>query len=94
MKFKEINFNTEDLETINGLHTIFVTASPVLTNEVKRYFGKLTSHVKEELVKKNKIAQLVEDGRGDQKNEEDDEDEDPALKELEKLIPKLTKEDS
>lgn len=35
-----------------GLHCIFVTASPVLTNEVGRYYKKLTSQIKEELEKK------------------------------------------
>lgn len=41
----------EDLDENFGLHCIFVTASPVLTNEVKRYYKKLTDKVKEELEK-------------------------------------------
>ena len=35
-----------------GLHCVFATASPVLTNEVERYYNKLTDQIKEELNKK------------------------------------------
>lgn len=35
-----------------GLHTVFVTASPVLTNEVKRYYQKLTMQIQIELKKR------------------------------------------
>lgn len=34
-----------------GLHMIFVTASPVLTIEVKRFYESLKERVKEELKK-------------------------------------------
>jgi len=40
------------------LHSIFVTASPILTNEIRRYYKKLTDQIKEELKKKQeKIKQ-------------------------------------
>lgn len=47
-------FGSEDVDTRCGLHIIFATASPVLTNEVKRYYEKLNSHLKEELERKEK----------------------------------------
>jgi tetratricopeptide (TPR) repeat protein len=43
----------EDIDNRCGLHTIFVTASPVLTNEVRRYYLKLNDHIKRELERKN-----------------------------------------
>ena len=42
---KDINFGSEDVEKSFGLHTIFVTASPVLTIEVKRFYEKLNERV-------------------------------------------------
>lgn len=37
-----------------GLHCVFLTASPVLTNEIERYYKKLTDNIKLELEKKKK----------------------------------------
>ncbi len=45
-------FNSEDVDKMTGLHSIFVTASPVLCQEVKNYYEKLKGHVKIELIKK------------------------------------------
>lgn len=45
-------FGPEDVGRTSVLHTAFVTASPVLTNEVKRFYNKLNEHVKAELSKK------------------------------------------
>ena len=39
---KDSEFDADDVDKTIGLHCIFVTASPVLTNEVKRYYTKLT----------------------------------------------------
>ncbi|CAD8075657.1 unnamed protein product [Paramecium sonneborni] len=48
------NYKYDDQEVNNnvGLHCVFATASPVLTTEVKRYYGKLTAQIKAELEKK------------------------------------------
>jgi hypothetical protein len=39
----------DDIDQAIGLHSLFVTASPVLTNEIERYYNKLTDQIKEEL---------------------------------------------
>lgn len=53
-------FTPEDLDRSTLLHTVFVTASPVLTNEVKRFYGKLGEHIKDKLKKKEKIEESME----------------------------------
>ena len=53
-------FGPEDVGKTSVLHTAFVTASPVLTNEVKRFYSKLNQHVKEELTKKIKKQEANE----------------------------------
>ncbi|CAD8065005.1 unnamed protein product [Paramecium primaurelia] len=54
------NYNYDDQEVNNniGLHCVFATASPVLTTEVKRYYGKLTAQIKAELEKKKQKDRL------------------------------------
>lgn len=65
---KDTRFIADDLDKTVGLHCVFVTASPVLTTEVQRYYDKLTKHIKEELKKKQlKDKQRREDER--QENE-------------------------
>ena len=49
---RDTRFNSDDIDNAIGLHCIFVTASPVLTNEVCRYYHRLTDQIKEELKKK------------------------------------------
>ena len=44
-------FSYEDLGMSCGLHMVFVTASPVLTTEVKRFYESLKDRVAEELKK-------------------------------------------
>lgn len=39
----------DDLNKSSSLHCVFVTASPVLVNEVKRFYGKLNTHMKDEI---------------------------------------------
>ena len=48
-------FKSEDIDQMPGLHSIFVTASPVLCQEVKNYYEKLKGHVKIELIKKEEV---------------------------------------
>ncbi|CAK74855.1 unnamed protein product (macronuclear) [Paramecium tetraurelia] len=54
------NYKYDDQEVNNnvGLHCVFATASPVLTTEVKRYYGKLTAQIKAELEKKKQKDRL------------------------------------
>ncbi|OMJ83259.1 hypothetical protein SteCoe_15847 [Stentor coeruleus] len=56
------HFGPEDVGRTSVLHTAFVTASPVLTNEVKRFYNKLNEHVKAELTKKIKNKREKEFG--------------------------------
>ena len=51
---KDTRFKATDVDISCGLHTIFVTASPVLTNEVRRYYEKLNDKIKHELILKDK----------------------------------------
>lgn len=52
--------NSGKIDKPTPLHCIFVTASPVLTNEVNRYYDKLNSLIKEELESKEKLARNEE----------------------------------
>ena len=54
-------FGPEDVGKSAVLHSAFVTASPVLTNEVKRFYSKLKEHVKNELEKKVKQHEAQEE---------------------------------
>eukprot|EP00825_Cyclidium_porcatum_P021771 TRINITY_DN24176_c0_g1_i2.p1 TRINITY_DN24176_c0_g1~~TRINITY_DN24176_c0_g1_i2.p1 ORF type:complete len:233 (-),score=36.35 TRINITY_DN24176_c0_g1_i2:115-813(-) len=49
---RDTRFDADDVDNTIGLHAVFVTSSPVLTNEVKRYYKKLTDQIKDELKKK------------------------------------------
>lgn len=55
-------FSYEDLGLQCGLHMIFVTASPVLTTEVSRFYQSLKDRVREELKrrKERKLARKKE----------------------------------
>jgi hypothetical protein len=46
---RDTRFTADDIDKTIGLHCVFVTASPVLTNEVRRYYEKLTKQIKVEL---------------------------------------------
>lgn len=50
---KNTRFNPRDIDKNVGIRCIFVTASPVLTNEIKRYYDRLTKQLKEELIKRD-----------------------------------------
>jgi len=39
-------FSSDDMAQQIGLHCVFVTASPILITEVKRYYMKLTDNLK------------------------------------------------
>jgi tetratricopeptide (TPR) repeat protein len=63
-------FGPEDVDKSSVLHTAFVTASPVLTNEVKRFYNKLNEHVKDELAKKIKKKEVADINAEDLQTEE------------------------
>ena len=65
------NFGAEDIDNVYGLHCVFVTASPVLSNEVQRYYHRLTDQVKEEL--KNKQKRILEKKREQEKKKKEEE---------------------
>ena len=60
-KMKDIRFNAEDVDNSCGIHTIFCTASPVLTNEVRRYYQRLNEKIKLELDKKAERRRLKQE---------------------------------
>ncbi len=43
---KDVRCGSEDIDEALGLHCIFLTASPVLTHEIQRYYKKLTDNIK------------------------------------------------
>lgn len=61
-------FEAEDLDSRCGLHTVFVTASPVLTNEVRRFYWRLNEHIREELKRRNEMKRK----RKEEQNQEYD----------------------
>jgi hypothetical protein len=40
---------SQDLDKDTGMKMVFITASPVLTNEVKRFYANLKKHLKHHL---------------------------------------------
>ena len=66
-KINGLKFNADDVDSALGLRCIFVTASPVLSNEVQRYYQKLTGQVKDELKKKQE--RLLEKRRLEKKEQ-------------------------
>jgi len=40
---RDTRFEADDIDSNIGLHCVFVPASPVLTNEVRRYYERLTN---------------------------------------------------
>ncbi len=50
VKSKKVNLLSTDLEKTTGIKMVFITASPVLTTEVKRFYSsikkKLINHLK------------------------------------------------
>ena len=82
-------FGPDDLKRTTPLHCIFVTASPVLTHEVKRFYSKIKKHLSDELqerINRKKAAEqkfevvgddlddLDEEGQGDFEDVESDDD--------------------
>ncbi|EAR98741.2 UvrD/REP helicase amine-terminal domain protein (macronuclear) [Tetrahymena thermophila SB210] len=74
----QTRFNPKDLDKMVGLRCIFVTASPVLTNEIKRYYDRLTKQLKEELIKRDEklhaeqLEKLIQQKKDQQNDEKQD----------------------
>jgi hypothetical protein len=66
---QDTRFGADDIDVRCGLHIVFATASPVLTNEVRRYYERLNKHLKTELTKKQ---QRKESGGGDDEEQKVD----------------------
>jgi len=58
----------DQLDNLIGIHSIFVTASPVLTNEVSRYYQNLSKRIKNEIKKREEIKK--QSSESPEKNEE------------------------
>lgn len=86
---RDTRFMVDDIDATIGLHSLFVTASPVLTNEIQRYYRKLTDQIKDELEKKRK---RVEEERKKREAEEKQEESVAELKE--NTEPEIKKEES
>ena len=79
-------FSATDIDRSTLLHTVFVTASPVLTNEVKRFYEKISEHIKDKLRKKSqkdeKIVNLEMEEIFDNDSDSEDTSQGPASMEF------------
>lgn len=55
---KSGGFTSEEAESTTGLHSVIVTASPVLTNEIRRFYTTLKAKVIGELRKREENRRL------------------------------------
>jgi hypothetical protein len=46
---RDARYMADQLENLIGVHSVFVTASPVLTNEVHRYYQNLSRRIRDEI---------------------------------------------
>lgn len=67
-KSKNFKLMYSDLDNYNGLAIVFVTASPVLTNEVRRYYSELLNKIR--LHFKNKYEKKLEDELSEEEKDE------------------------
>ena len=59
---KSGGFTSEEAESTTGLHSVIVTASPVLTNEIRRFYTQLKAKVIGELKKREENRQKKKAG--------------------------------
>ena len=86
---RDTRFIADDLDKTVGLHCMFVTASPVLTTEVQRYYDRLTKHIKEELKKKqlkDKLKRQQEQEKYNKDNKEEEKSLDMTLDAKDKTV--------
>lgn len=68
-------FTADDAESSTGLHSVIVTASPVLTNEIRRFYTGLKTKVVSELRKREEMRRLKAQQQADSAVEETKEEE-------------------
>ena len=49
---KDTRISSEEVDDVCGLHSVIVTASPVLTNEIRRFYTNLRNKIIGELKKR------------------------------------------
>lgn len=74
-----VQLEAKDLTIFSGCGVIFCTASPVLTNEVRRFYYELSNKIKEFLIKREKAKLLkkqnqMEEKKNSAQEEESDDD--------------------
>jgi hypothetical protein len=52
-----------DTAEIAGIHSVFVTASPVLTNEVNRFYNKLNEKVNAEIKRREELRKKTQESK-------------------------------
>lgn len=67
-------FTADDAESSTGLHSVIVTASPVLTNEIRRFYTGLKTKVVTELRKREEKRRLrAQGGAPDEESNKEEE---------------------
>ena len=65
-----VRCGSDDIDSAVGLHCIFLTASPVLTHEIQRYYKKLTDNIKIELEKKKQRVEAEQKKKREEEERE------------------------
>ena len=70
---KNVKLEATDLSLYTGCGIVFCTASPVLTNEVRRFYADLTQKIKEFLINKQKerLRRMQEKAKNEEDKKED-----------------------
>ena len=76
---RDTRYMSDQLENLIGIHSIFVSASPVLTNEVRRYYENLSRRIRDEIKRKDQTAKNNEKAK---KNSESENQEAPVISEI------------
>jgi len=67
---RDARYMADQLDNLIGIHSIFVTASPVLTNEVNRYYQNLSKRIKSEIKSREEKRKQNEDKEVSKNGEE------------------------
>lgn len=66
---------SDNLDNLIGIHSIFVTASPVLCNEVSRYYTNLSKRIQDEMKRKEQSKKAAkEEGKSPEKSYKENSD--------------------
>ena len=82
---KNVRLTAKDLSIYSGWSIIFCTASPVLTNEVRRFYKELTKTISEFLLKKQ-MERLRRKKEAEKKSQEETKQEQEIDKNTEEII--------